>query len=217
MAVTFPLSLASFWEAINFANRPAFTTNQYQESSMDGGGNVLVAQYGQPKWTFSVKTVPQWHSHDIPAVALVNQLVARRGTFFAYDTRRPFPKNDPKGLVLAARTITIETKGANNRSIGLQGFTASFQLSVGDMLSVTDGAGKFQLLEVSENAIANGLGKTPVFEVQPFLATWIAVGQTVTLIKPPGKFRIVPATFTGDDGSGNMGGGFSFQALSVPA
>lgn len=110
----------------------------------------------------------------------------------------------------------MPSRGANNRSISLEGLPAAFEITQGDKLSIAYGSGKVFLAEAMEDAAADGLGDTSEFEVQPFLPAGIAVGNIVSLVKPPAKFQIVAGSYRPASGRGNISSGISFSMVSVP-
>jgi hypothetical protein len=116
-----------------------------------------------------------------------------------------------------ATSVLVKTKGSNNRSLSLKGLQPFFQLSIGDKIGIGDGTGKRALLELMEDVTADYLGDTAEFEVQPFLATWIGVDQSVELAKPRGKFKIVPNSFKPATIVREASSGASFEIMSVAA
>lgn len=80
-------------------------------------------------------------------------------------------------------TVTIGSIGANRNTIGLSGLPGGYIVSVGDYLQIGSN-NLFQVVNVSETAI----------EVRPHLWPTIAVGNTVTLVKPSCLMTIVPGS-----------------------
>lgn len=214
MSLIFPLALNEFWKNIRFANRPEFELAQYKQQSIDGAGNTISAKFGQPKWRADVVTSNGRHDADMEIQAIIKALMARDGTFLAFDIRRPNPKLDPLGDAISGATPQVRTIGSDNRSLSLKGLTSGYDLSVGDFLSITDGSGKRSLHQLMESISASGT-TTAEFEVQPFLPSWIAVDQPADLAQPVGKFKIVAGSYRPQTGSGNRSAGVSFSMISV--
>jgi hypothetical protein len=219
--ISFPLALSEFFANLEFTTAPVLDLIQRQKVSEDAAGNVLTALLGTPKWwgKYTLNAAP--HAVAKEREALFKALIARNGTFLAYDLRAPYPAYDPKGNIISGSTPTVKTKGSNNRSISIQGLPNHYVVTAGDKLSITDGSGKRALLEAMETVEATGAGgNTPEFEVQPFLVSWIAIGQTVDLVKPLGKFRIVTGTYKPanlDTEEMSNSSGTYFEAMSIPA
>lgn len=211
----FPLTTGEFWNRIRFANRPEFDLGQFRQQSIDGAGNALGSRFGQPKWRADVVTSNGRHDDDMEIQALIKALYGRDGTFLAYDIRRPNPKLDPLGSIITGATVQIRTIGSNNRSLSLKGLTSGYRFTVGDFLSVTDGSGKRSLHQFMETISASGT-TTDEFDVQPFLPSWIAVDQSVDLLHPTAKFKIVAGSYKPQAGSGNRTQGIGFSIMSVP-
>jgi len=217
MAVTFPLGVTEFWQELRFAGRPEFALQMNQQASTDAAGNSLIASFGSPKWVSDVVTSPGLHAKDAKSAALIKAVIARNGSFLAYDISRKFPLYDKTGSIVGSSSVLVNSKGGNNRSLSLKGLPAGYVLNISDKLSITDGTGKRALMEVVESVTANGSGVTAEFEVTPFLFTWIAVNQAVDLTSPLGKFKISPGSYRPASASGNMRGGMSFSMYSTPS
>jgi hypothetical protein len=213
---SFPLALSEFWKLLRFASRPEFELMQFKQQTMDGGGNIMSAKFGQPKWRCDVATTNGRHDADMDIQALIKALAGRDGTFLAYDIRRPFPKSDPVGTRISGYTPSVRTVGSDNRSLSLKGVRNGYDLTIGDYLLIKNGTGLRSLHQLMESASTDGVGQTQVFEVQPFLPTWIAVDQAVDLAQPAGKFKIVAGSYRPQSGSGNQTAGISFSMISVP-
>lgn len=216
MAITYPLAVVDFWELIRFADRPVFVPQHNRKQSVSGGGDILSTMYGRPKWSVNVTLAGGWHNRNIVQEADVMHLSSRDGTVLAYDIRRPFPENDPDGWKLHDRTVTIKTKGVDNRSLSLQDVSPQFIVTKGDKMSVLYDTDKRFLFEAMETVQADAIGDTPEFEIWPFMPPDLAVNDVVTMRKACGKFKLVANSFRPGGGVGNMAAGFSFSLISVP-
>lgn len=219
MAITYPLNQADFWKRLRFSDRPVFIPQHNKNQSISGGGDVLSSFRGQPKWMVNVQLAGGWHDKNMVAEADIMHLISRDGTVLAYDIRSPFPEDDPDGWKLNGRTITVNSIGANNRSISLSGLRGQLIVTKTDKLSIPYGTGKYFLCEVQETVQADDTGETEEFEIWPPLpltTETVEVGDVVTMREPCGKFKIVANSFRPVGGVGNIAAGFSFSLMSVP-
>lgn len=115
-----------------------------------------------------------------------------------------------------AGTALVKSKGANNRSISLEGFAGGVRDHPGQQAVDLVWQRQGLFAEAMEDAAAEGLGDTSEFEVQPFLPAGIAVGNMVSLVKPPAKYQIVAGSYRPASGRGNISSGISFSMVSVP-
>lgn len=217
MAVSFPLTVNEFWEKLPVSEFEGFDLKYNGSKSIDGAGNIYESRVaGSGRWAATVRCDMQYFADVVKIEALVRTIMARQGTFFAYDLRNPYPAEDPDGSIIDGETVQIKSKGSNNRSIALKGLTNGYVLTRGDRLSVSIGGSATALLEVAENVTATIAGETAEFEISPIgLPTALAVNQTVDLIKPPAKCRIMPGSFKPSTGSGNLSSGMSFTIYSI--
>lgn len=216
MAITYPLSAADFWEQLRFADRPTFIPQHNQKQSTAGNGDVLAGYLGQPKWMVNLTLAGGWHDRNMISESDIKHLVSRNGTILAYDIRRPHPIDDPVGWKLDGRTVTVASKGSDNRSLSLTGLRGQFIVTKTDKFSVLYDTDKRFLFEVMETAQADDTGETAEFEVWPFLPPGLNVGDVVTMRKACGKFKVSANSFRPNGGAGNLAAGFSFSLISVP-
>lgn len=216
MAITYPLAAADFWEQLRFADRPVFVPQHNKKQSTSGSGDVLSSFLGQPKWMVNVTLAGGWHSRNVASESDMKHLASRDGTVLAYDIRRPYPADDPVGWKLDGRTVTVASKGADNRSLSLTGLRGQFIVTKFDKISILYDTDKRFLCEVMETVQANGSGVTPEFEVWPFLPPGLNVADVVTMRRACGKFKLSANSFRPNGGAGNMAAGFSFSLISVP-
>lgn len=216
MAITYPLAAADFWERLRIMERPVFVPQHNKSQSMTGNGEVLASFRGQPKWSVNVQLAGGRFDRNMIEESDIKHLISRDGTILAYDMRRPHPLNDPDGWKLDTRTVTVKTKGANNRSLSLEGLSPQFIVNKSDKYSVLYDTDKYFLFEVMETVQADGTGDTAEFEIWPFMPPGLAVADVVTMHKGCGKFKIVTNSFRAGSGVGSISSGFGFSLISVP-
>ena len=216
MAITYPLAVTDFWERLRFADRPTFISQHNKSQSVAGSGKILSSFRGKPKWMINVTLAGGWHDRNLVTEADIMSLNSRDGTVLAYDIRKTHPADDPDGWKLDGRTITIASKGANNRSVSLSGLRGQFIVTKTDKISVLYDTDKRFLCEVQETTQADDTGDTVEFEVWPYLPDALEVGDVVTMHKAPGEFEVVAGSYRPSSGFGNMAAGFTFSLISVP-
>lgn len=216
MAIEYPLAASAFWEKLRFIGRPAFVSQHNRRQSMSVGGDVFSSVYAKPKWSISLTLAGGRHNRNLFQEADLMHLGSRDGTILAYDIRQPHPLDDKDGWKLFGRTVTVKTKGANNRSISLEGLRGQFIVSKTDKLSILYDTDKYFLCEVMETNQADDTGDTDEFEVWPFLPEALLVGDAVTLHKACGKFKVVASSYRPGSDMFNSASGLSFSLISVP-
>lgn len=215
MSITYPLSASSFWEGLGVVSM-RLELNLMQSISGQASGRILASQRGEPLWMAEVTLRQRYHSESVRLEALFNSLNGSVGSFHAYDTRHAFPASDPDGTSLAASAVAIESVGGNNKSLALNGLPADFALKIGDYLAFDYGLSNRALHQIMEDVAPDSFGTTPSFEVRPHFRTGISVGAAISLIKPTGKFKIVPGTYKAPVGEGNQSSGLSFSMVQIP-
>ena len=198
-AITFPVSLANFYDTLGVGSCTFEDTLPIETSQM-ADGTILKASLGASLWRGRLNLVPRTHADAQAIEALVSVLKRPGASFLARDPRRVGPKLDPTGSTLGASTVQINSLNVDNRQISLKGLPAAYVISVGDMLSFTYGSSptRYALHRVVEAATANGSGVTPQFEVTPLIRSGAAVDATVTLVKPVCKAVLLPEISYGE-------------------
>lgn len=214
-ALTFPLPLSDFWEAFDFMDGGTeIELIHSRRHSQDGAGNTFSAFMAQPKWRGSFQVLPVRNSDAGAIEAVFKALQARDGTFLAYDRRRAYPKRDLGGVKLGSAAPKVKSVGTNNRSIALKGLPDSYDLRMGDRLTVVD-ADKYFMAELMENVSANLSGETGEFEILPFIPPWVTANDNVLLIKPRAKFKIVAGSYRPATSTGGVTSGIGFDMIST--
>lgn len=163
-----------------------------QEYSRTQGGQTYGKSLGSPLW------MGKWATAELPnrdALAFENKLNTLEGVingFVGRDLRARFPRSAPGGT-LDDSGVTILAVGADNRSLSLTGLPVGAELSPGDYLTFVYGASSAVALhQVSEAAVADGSGNTPVFAVTPHFRVGVMATLAVVLNNPYGIFRLEP-------------------------
>ena len=216
MALTSPLLHADFADRLRVLSF-RWALQRAQQMSGTGGGDLIKAEVGEPKWTAEVTCAPLTRDQANDIQATFEYLETAGASFYLYNRLRPYPANDPTGGGIVSSTVTVASI-SGNKAVALTGLPASYVLSRGDFLTVTYGSAPIRraLLRVMETVTASGAGVSPQFEVQPFLRTGIAVGQAVDLTKPYCRMTLVPGSY--DPGTGDVDGmvrGMAFRCIET--
>jgi hypothetical protein len=191
-----------------------FNLNYGQETSGQAGGAIRVADLRSPLWTMEAECSTLTLDQLLDIETLIDQMGGARGSFYAWDPRRPYPRLDPAGATLGASAVKISSLGADNRSLSLKGLPAGYFLSRGDPLAFDFGAGRRALHRVAATSVmANGSGVTTVFEVVPNIRAGAAANLDVSLKRAAAEMRLVPGSFNGN--ANGLVGSISLQAIQV--
>lgn len=194
MALSFPLSLASFADKIGVQS-VEWKLQDSRELSGMGSGQVLQADLGPSLWTADI-TLRPWRTNAVREIeALINAVIRSKGSFYLYDPRKCVPASDPNATILGSSTVQINSL-PDNKSLSLKGLPANYVITAGDYLSFNYGSSPTRraLHEAAETITANGSGVTAAFEVSPFIRTGAATDAAVTLQKAAGMFILVPGS-----------------------
>ena len=194
MAITFPLSTASFIELLRVQAIVPYLQFQ-QELSSQGSGGVIAKDMGPALWMADIQTASLKNHLLEELEAAIESLQGSIGTFYCYDTKRWYPKLDPGGSILGASTVKINSV-PDNISLSLKGLPAGYVISRGDRFHFTYNTTSRAYHRALETVTANGSGVTAAFAVSPYLRTGAAADQDVTLIKPSAIMRLVPGSHT---------------------
>lgn len=190
-----------------------FRLDYGQETSGLAGGSIQVADLRSPLWRMDADCSTLTLDQLLEIETLIDVLGGSRGSFHAWDPRRPFPKLDPAGALLGASAIRINSFGSDNRSLSLKGFPPGYVLSRGDPLAF-DFGGRRAFHRISTTTVtADGAGVTPTFEVVPNIRSGAATNADVILKRPAAEMKLVPGSFAGDAEA--MLGSLTLQAVQV--
>ena len=199
MAISYPLSAADFMGMLRVQAVVPYLQFQQELSALASGG-VVAKDLGPALWMADVQTLVLRPLLFEEILAAIESLQGSIGTFFLYDTLKCCPKADPKGTILGASNVKINSTSA--RSISLKGLPAGYVISRGDRFSFNYGTPLMRgYHRALETVTANGSGITPAFDVAPQIRQGAAADQSVQLIKPTVLMRIVPNSFSAAPGT----------------
>jgi hypothetical protein len=173
-----------------------FRPNYGQETSGQAGGQIRVRISRAPLWHLSL-SCPSIPAEEAQAIhALIGSMCQSVGSFYAYDLRRQYPKQDPTGSIVGSITVQIKSLGSNGISLALKGLPVGYVLTRGDYVGFTYSSTKKALHQVvAATVTADGSGDTAEFEVHPAIRQGAAVDDAVSVKQPIAEFRIVPGTY----------------------
>ena len=89
--------------------------------------------------------------------------------------------------------MTIASIESDRKRLSFAGLPADFTIPAGTRFSVTSGSpSRTYLGQLAADVTADDEGETDAVEVRPHLRPWLAAEQTVQLLKPVAKVKIVP-------------------------
>lgn len=196
MALPFPLATWNFFDLLKVQQMRMDIPEQV-EINQTGGGEILRADLAPMLWRGEVRLGPQTRKEAADPEVLLDLLRPAGRSFYAYDTRRPSPLLDPRGLLLGGNTPTIYSLIPGGREMQLAGLPSSYVLSRGDYLAFDYGTNPIRRAlhrVVNPTVSAAATGITPAFEVTPPLRAGANAGATVTLIKASCKAVLLPGS-----------------------
>ena len=195
MALSFPLTLSQFFDLLP-ASRVRMDPDEALDVSQTRGGEILTADLGESLWTGQIDLGRMLHSERADISPLINLLRRANGSFLVSDHTRPWPRLDPRGLILGAATPTILTVDPGMLELRLTGLPPGYRLSRGDLISWTyrTAPTRFALHEFVGSATATASGQTGLIEVSPPIREGVVAGTAVQLIWPRCKAKLVPGT-----------------------
>lgn len=194
MALTFPLPLNDFFGGLNVQATELFLAPSLVVTGRTRGGSVLTTDLGDRLWQ-GVCALPPARPADAAAIrARLSVLCDGGRSLLIHPMPLWAPRADPDGSILGAATPSIHTVAANNREVRIQGLPVDYVISPGDHLSATYGSNptRYGFLQAVTEAVADGSGVTPLFEVTPFVPYGLAATAPVTLVRPVIKAVLDP-------------------------
>lgn len=213
MALTFPLSLASFLDALPIAACD-FDLGEALQVDETGGGEQLIAELGARLWSGRYLLAPMTFDETTAARALIDLIRAPGRAFLATDLRQRGPRSDPTGAILGAATPTLTATQTAGREITLAGLPAGYVLARGDMVGFSYATSKRALHRVVAGGTANGSGTLAWAEVVPAVRAFTGT-PAVTLLRPVVKAVILPGSVQPGEWSARLVSGMSFGFIQT--
>jgi len=193
MALTFPLSLAQFFDGL-CAAEAQFYLGDAAATNRDAGGNIFTHSMGAMLWQGSVALRGR-RIGDASLIASKIDMLRQPGrTFYATPYGRDYPQADPTGTVLGVAAPTIQSVAGNNRDVTIQALPAGYVLTAGDFIG-WDYGGRTALHQIVVGGTASGGGVLTVEVSHPVRPT-VTAGTAVRLTRPYCKCIIDPESVT---------------------
>lgn len=193
MVLSFPLAADNFADLVR-VHRVNWHLRHFEEMSGAGSGEWLTAKLMPDLWEADVQSVAMKHSE---AYRLRGRLAALGSseTVMLYNPMQKWPQADPGGTIHGASTPVVASVNADRKRLAISGLPANYIITEADLIAIDyDTAARRALVQALETITANGAGATAQFEVRPILRAAIAGGDSVKLLKPAAKVKIVPAS-----------------------
>jgi hypothetical protein len=111
-----------------------------------------------------------------------------------YNSKLPYPSSDPKGLIIGATVPKLGTI-TDRLHAAFTGFPNSYVIPLGTYFSIKFDTSRYYLGQFTEAKTANPItGTVGATEIWPPLPASVSGTPDVVMVKPPGKFRIVPGS-----------------------
>lgn len=193
MALASTLSLADFYDLFRVQD-VSFVQGWQQQRSATGGGETRYADRAPALWKAEITTIPLLNAEAEGIMALINSRAGGLKTVLLYNSRLPYPASDPKGLIIGATVPKLGTI-TDRLHVAFTGFPAGYVIPLGTYFSIQFDTSRYYLGQFAEARTANPItGTVAATEIWPPLPASVTGTPDITMIKPPGKFRIVPST-----------------------
>ena len=212
MALSFPLSLAEFFDTLPVA-RVTFRLPRSDTFSETGGGELIAHRLGVRLWAGEIALGRDYHRVWAAIEARLALLEEPGASFLIRDPRLPGPIADPGGAILGASTVRISSLWGDNRQLALKGLPPGYVISRGDLMGFTYGTNpvRYAYHRVVSGDAADGFGMTGAIEVTPFIRPGAAVNADVTLVAPVLKARVTGADYGASRAAIGEGGTFQWS------
>lgn len=209
MAITWPYD--GLVDALG-VEKVTWDIEEFKEHDMQGSGHDIDVKLAPSKWRASLISRELYNDLARKVAALVRKADGRE--FMIYDPSNPFPTADPRGVVLGASVVQVNSIGSDNASLSLKGLPGNYKLTAGDkgQIVFASGAANY-FFEFSEDRVSNGSGITLVGDVWPPIPIGIVTDATVILARPKCKMKVAKTGFAPGQSSGNMTFGTSVTMM----
>jgi hypothetical protein len=206
MALTYPLSLATWFDALPLASI-TFELSEAWVTSETAGGEILTSGYGTRLWGGLCTIATRQHRDAERLAALGRALRAPGATFLATPTHMKVPAGVP---VLPASPVLNAQQ--NGKEIKIGGLTSGDKLAAGEFIGWTYGSSplRYALHQLVEDATAAGSGITGWAEVVPPIKPGKSNATAVVIEKPVCLARVVPGSWGPPQVRAVLAAGFSF-------
>lgn len=211
-SLTFPLSLATFWNVLRL-EQVSFNLGEAIQMNQTRGGEIVTAKLGNRLWSGTASLVPSATGAGDAVRALMDLIAQPGASFHAYDPRRIRPQ---AGWGQGANTVTVHSVATDRREITIAGNLLGNEIRAGDHLSIIYGVGRLYYGRVVRGAsFVAGTPVTAQIEVVPVLPIEVTVDDVVRLSFPYLKAVYVPGSFSGGERLAGFDAGYSFRFMQT--
>ena len=193
MAYSFPLTDGEFLHKLPI-ERITFDLPEAVEVSETGGGELLTADLGTRLWQGEISLAKMTPDEAAVALALIDVVRGRGGSFYCYDISHPTPRSDPIPAKFSATGAKLAAVHANMREVQISGLPAGYLLQHYDHIAFVYGGTRHALHRIASTASASGAGQTGWLEVVPPVRPGFVLNATVWLRRPSCKAIILPGS-----------------------
>ena len=189
MSLADPLGVSAFADLFKAADIEF--NLEWQQQLSDAGGELLTADRAPAMRTAKITTAPMPNADAEGLLALVNSRGGGLKTFLLYNKRLPYPSSDPDGSIMG---VTTPALGAitDRLHVAFTGFPNGYVIPVGTYFGLVFDTSRYYLGQFAETKTASGGGAITSTEITPALPASVSGTPTVTVLKPPAKFKLEP-------------------------
>lgn len=181
MALSYPYAL-DFLAKCLLGERIPLTLQRNDERSGSGDGRFWSAELARPLWTASYSL----YAHNAAKAREINAKVwGLDGMSKSFLWADPYYKGPVAGEQgLGAATVTVDGIRADRGAIRMAGLPSPFTLTAGDYVTITGSSSQVYFGQFAESQ-NNFTGGTSIMrELRPYLPQWVAVGDSIELLRP---------------------------------
>lgn len=190
---------------------------QRQELSRTADGRTTARDLGIALWRgVQFMTVPMPRDNADLVMADFQSLRGAINSFYLYDVARQLPVAMSSEGQFDLSSVTVSSVSGSRDALALTGLPVGFVMTSGDYLSVQTAIGGRELFRVvnARQGEYDGLGTTPLMEVEPHVRVSVAPGDVVDLVRPLVEMRLEPQTLD-DPMIGILHKAITFSAVQV--
>lgn len=193
MALANPLPRQSFADLLKVSDA-VIVQGWQQQRSATGGGETRYADRAPSLWKAEVTSGPVPNAEAEGIMALINSRAGGLKTVLLHNYKLPYPASDPMGAIIGS---TVPKLGVitDRLHVAFTGFPAAYVIPFGTYFSIRFDESRYYLGQFAESRNANPItGTVAATEIWPPLPAQIVGTPDIVIVKPPGKFRIVPGS-----------------------
>lgn len=207
MAITFPVALATWFDALPLVDIN-FELGEGMVSARTAGGEVIASDYATRLWSGSCTVAVRQHRDAEALAALGRVLREARATFLA----TPVHVRRPAGIPVMPASPLIHAM-RNGREMRISGLATGDRLAPGEFIGWSYGSSPVRraLHQVVEATTADAIGISGWFEVTPPIRDGAVTGTAVTLEAPACVAKVVPGSWRAPQIRRVIAAGFTFD------